>query len=59
MGSNGSRHGQRQNRTFDSLVQTLSPVQRFDLFVWLHGWRRRPARVFWVFDLDTLTWRRL
>jgi hypothetical protein len=26
---------------------------------WLRGWREHPGRLFWEFDLETWTWKRL
>jgi hypothetical protein len=38
--------------------QLVIPERKAEL-AWLRGWREHPGRLFWEFDLETWTWKRL
>jgi hypothetical protein len=43
---------------FEWEVRRVPAESLADLIRWLHGWRQRPGRVFWVMD-EAGQWQRL
>lgn len=37
----------------------MTPRTLSELLPWLRAWAKRPVRVWWIFDVDTLMWRLL
>lgn len=53
--SNGNR---LKSGAFEAEIRRLSGANRAAFWVWLRRWSgKKPARVWWVFDCDTLRWR--